>query len=135
MASGTYNRFRYNLAKKLLDWSTDTVKVILMNNSHSFTATNDVNTDVNTNELTTTGGYTVGGVTITTPTVTQATAVKLDGDDVSWTSATFTAYHAVLVDTTVSNNLIGSIDFGGAKTVSGGTFTIQWNAAGIITLS
>ena len=51
------------------------------------------------------------------------------------TAATFTAYHAVIYDTSVSNDLIASIDFGGAKAVVAGTFTIQWDAAGIITLA
>lgn len=137
MASGIYNRLKYNLAKKLVDLSIDTIKVILLNNSHSFNADHNVNTDINTNEITGTG-YTTGGETIGSPTVTQndtSDKMVFDGADVAWTTATFTAYHAALVDTSVSNNLCGSIDFGGAKTVTGGTFTIQWDAVGIITLS
>jgi len=31
--------------------------------------------------------------------------------------------------------LICSFDFGGEKVVTAGTFTIEWNAAGIITLA
>ena len=57
---------------------------------------------------------------------------QLGGDS---TDATFTAYHAVIYDTTASNDLICSLDFSGAKTVSSGTFTIQFDAAGIITLT
>ena len=55
MASGIYNRLKYNLAKKLVDLSIDTIKVILLNNSHSFNADHNVNTDINTNEITGTG--------------------------------------------------------------------------------
>jgi hypothetical protein len=41
----------------------------------------------------------------------------------------------VIYDSTASDNLIASIDFGGAKTVAAGTFTIQFDANGIITLA
>jgi hypothetical protein len=41
----------------------------------------------------------------------------------------------VIYDITAGNDLIASIDFGGAKTVAAGTFTIVWNAAGIVTLA
>jgi len=34
-----------------------------------------------------------------------------------------------------TDDLICSIDFGGAQTVTAGTFTIQWHADGIITLA
>lgn len=133
MASGIYNRFKANLMNKVVDLEGDTIKVTLYDNSHSFTATDtDYTTD---NELATTGGYTQGGKTLTTPAVTEAATTKFDADDVAWTSATFTAYHAVIYDSTAGNDLIASIDFGGAKAVAAGTFTIQWSASGIITLA
>jgi len=136
MPSGIYNRLKFNLCKKLVDLSADTIKVILLNNTHTFNTDHNVNTDVNANEISGTG-YTAGGITITSPTVTQNDTLDqavFDGADIAWTVATFSAYHAVLVNTTVSNNLCGSLDFGGVKTVTGGTFTIQWAATGIITL-
>jgi hypothetical protein len=58
-----------------------------------------------------------------------------DATDTSWTTATFTAYHAVIYDTTNTSSLICSIDFGGAQTVTSGTFTIEWNSSGIISLA
>lgn len=138
MASGVYNRLKYNIMKKLVDLSGDTFKVILLNNSHAFNADHNVLTDVNANELAASGNYATGGATLSTPTVTQDDTNDcgtFDAVDISWTTATFTAYHAVIYDTTVSNNLVCSIDFGGAKSVSAGTFTIQWSANGIIRLS
>jgi len=138
MASGLYNRLKYNWMKKLVDLSTDTCKVILLTTSHAFNADHNVLTDVSTNELAATGNYVTGGASIGTPTVSQDDTndcATFDGLDVAWTSATFTAYHAVIYDTTVSNNLVASIDFGGAKSVSAGTFTIQWSGNGIIRLS
>lgn len=136
MASGIYNRFKANLMNKEVDLEADTIKVILLNNSHSFTATHNVYSDISANELSTAGGYTAGGQALASKAVTQAATTAWDAADISWTSATFTAYHAAIYDDThATDDLICSIDFGGAQSVSSGTFTIQWNASGIITLA
>jgi hypothetical protein len=133
MASGCYNRFKANLMNKVVDLEADTINVSLYNNSHAFTA---ADTDyTTTNELTTAGGYTQGGQALAGKAVTEAATTKWDATDIAWSSATFTAYHAVIWDSTAGNDLICSIDFGGAKSVSAGTFTIVWDAAGIITLA
>ncbi len=136
MASGIYERFKANLMNKIVDLEGDTINVMLMDNVHAFTATDNVNTDVNANELPTAGGYTIAGKALATKAVTQAATTKFDADDTAWTSATFSAYHAVLYDDTLAGkDLICSFDFGGIKTVTSGTFTIQWHANGIITLA
>lgn len=133
MASGIYNRFKANLMNKEVDLEADTINVALYDNSHSFTAADtDYTTD---NELATAGGYTQGGQALDNKSVTEAATTKWDADDEAWTSASFTAYHAVIYDVSVTNDLICSIDFGGAQTVTAGTFTIQWHADGIITLA
>lgn len=135
MASGIYDRFKANLMNKEVDLEADTIKVMLLDDSHSFTTTHNVIGDVSANEISGTG-YTAGGATLASKAVTQATSTKWDADDVAWTSATFSAWHAVLYDDTVAtDDLIASIDFGGEKAVSAGTFTIQWHANGIITLA
>ena len=135
MASGIYNKFKANLFNKIVDLEGDTVKVALYDNSHAFTATDTDYTT--TNELATTGGYTQAGATLAGKAVTEAATTKWDATDLAWTSSTFTAYHAVIYDSTVgaTDNLICSIDFGGAKAVSAGTFTIIWDSDGIITLA
>jgi len=140
MASGIYNRAKYNLAKKLVDLSADTFKVILLDGDHVFNADNNVLSDVSSNEISpgSAFGYIPGGATLGTPTVTQDNTndcATFDAENAVWASATFTAYHAVIYDDSVSDNLVASIDFGGAKTVSAGTFTIQWSGNGIIRLS
>ena len=133
MASGIYNRFKANLMNKEVDLEADTIKVALYDNTHVFTATDNVYTA--TNEVTGTG-YTAGGAALASKTVTQAATTKFDAADTSWTTATITAYHAVIYDDThATNDLICSIDFGGAQTSTAGTFTIQWHADGIITLA
>ena len=118
---------------KEIDLEADTIKVSLYDNTHSFTATDTDYTT--TNELATAGGYTQGGATLAGKSVTQAATTKWDATDTEWTSATFTAYHAVIYDSTATNDLICSIDFGGAQTVTAGTFKIAWHANGIITLA
>lgn len=135
MASGIYNVFKGNLLNKQVNLGSggDTVKVALMNNSHTFTAGNTVWSDVSANEASGTN-YTAGGVTLANKSVTVAATTKWDADDATWATATITAYHAVVYDTTNTNSLICSIDFGGAKTSTANTFAIQWDAAGIITL-
>ena len=136
MASGIYNRLKANLMNKEVDLEADTIKVALMASAHSFTATDNVWSEVSSNELSTGGGYTAGGKALASKAVTQGSSTKWDADDVAWTSATFTAAHAVIYDDTLTNDdLIGSIDFGGNQSVSNGTFTIQWNVNGIVTLS
>lgn len=135
MASGIYDRFKANLMNKEIDLEADIVKVMLMTTVHTFVSTHNQKTEIVANEISGTG-YTAGGATLASKAVTQAASTKWDGTDVAWTSATFTAYHAVIYDDAlVNDDLIASIDFGGAKSVSAGMFTIQWHANGIVTLA
>jgi len=138
MASGIYNRCKYNWMAGVVDMVNDTIKIILLTSTHTFDADHDILTDVNTNEISGTG-YSTGGNTLSGKTVTQDDTNDLavfDATDTSWTTATFTARHAVLVDDTVSGDpLLCSIDFGTDKTVTGGTFTISFSSNGIIRIT
>ncbi len=138
MADLIYNRFKFNLMGGIVDLDTsgDAIQVALMATGHSAsTVADDEWGDVSGNEMSGTG-YTANGATLAGQAVTQAATTYLDGTDTAWTTATFTAYYAVLFDDTVSlDPLICSFDFGGAQAVTAGTFTIQWNASGIITLA
>ena len=141
MASGIYNQFKAEIMKKTIDLVNDTVKVALLSNSHAFDADNDGWASVSANELASGSGYTTGGATLGSKTVTANDSTDkgvFDAADTSWTTATFTAYHAVIYDDTPSSPadpLIASIDFGGAKTVASGTFTITWHADGILSIA
>ncbi len=135
MASGMYNRFKADLLNGEMDLEGDTVKVMLLDNSHSFSATDNVIGDISGNEISGTG-YTAGGATLTSKAVTQGASTKWDAADIEWTTATFSAWHAGLYDDTQgTDDLICSIDFGGEKPVSAGTFKIKWHVNGIITLA
>ena len=138
MASGIYNIFKYNCFggnHDLEDDSpSDTIKVALMDNNHSFTATDNDWTDVSANELAAAGNYTTGGATLSSQGITKAATTIFDAADTEWANATFSAYHAVIYNAT-TGELIASIDFGGVQSPSAVTFTIQWNASGIITIA
>lgn len=135
MASGIYERFKANLMNKEIDLEADNIRVALLDNSHSFTATHNTWSQVSANEISGTG-YTANGELLASKAVTQGATTKWDATDLEWTSATFSAYHAVIYDDTLAgDDLICSIDFSGEEAVAAGTFTIQWNANGIITLA
>jgi len=133
MVSGLYNRHKADLMNKNVDIESDDIKIMLLDSNHTFSATDNVISDVNANEISGTG-YSAGGKSLTTKSVTQGGTTKYDADDVSWTSATFSDSHAVIYHNT-TNNLITSLDFGGSESVSGGTFKIEWDSAGIITIA
>jgi|TARA_R110002012_G_scaffold108161_1_gene250629 hypothetical protein len=84
------------------------------------------------NEISNTSGsaYSSGGATLTsvTPT-TSGTTAFCDFSDVSFTSASFTANGALIYNSSQSNKAVAVIAFGGDKTVSSGTFTIQFPTA------
>jgi len=89
-----------------------------------------------TYEVTSTGsGYTTGGSALTNIDVTlDSDTAVCDFANESWTSATFTARGLLLYNTTAitgftTNRSICAINFGGDKTVTSGTFTIEFPAA------
>lgn len=140
MASGVYNIFKSEIMKKSVDMVNDTIKIMLLNNSHSFNADQDEKADIVANEISGTG-YSAGGATLASKAVTVDNTDDegvFDAADVSWSGASFSAYHAVIYDDTMTSPadmLIASIDFGGVQTVTAATFTIQFAAEGIINIT
>ena len=107
----------------------NTFKLAMYDNSASFTAATTAYTA--TNEVANSGTYTAGGGTLTnvTPTSTGTTAFT-DFADLSFTSATITAYGALIYnDTAAGDPTVCVLDFGGAKTSTAGTFTIVFPTA------
>ena len=84
------------------------------------------------NEISNTSGsaYTAGGKALTsvTPVLDGSTAC-CDFADISFTSASFTANGCLIYNDTQSDKACAVVAFGGDKTVSSGTFTIQFPAA------
>ena len=83
-------------------------------------------------EITNTSGsaYTAGGKALTsvTPALSTDTAC-CDFADISFTSASFTANGCLIYNDTNADRAVCAIAFGGDKTVSSGTFTIQFPTA------
>lgn len=120
-----------------IDLSLTSHKWALYTNTKTpdFSADTGYNT---TNEISGTG-YTAGGKAITglSPTVTESPTgtLKYDHDDISWTSASFTARGGELyADALAGDNLIVAVTFGADYTATNGTFTIQFAAGGIFTI-
>ena len=95
-------------------------------------------TDYSTsNEITNTSGtaYTAGGASLTNSGVSlSSTTAFTDFSDVSYSSATFTANGALIYNTTTgtstgTTDAVAVIAFGADKTVTSGTFTIQFPTA------
>ena len=110
--------------------SGDTFKIALYTSSATLGAgTTAYSTS---NEITNSSGtaYTAGGATLTsvTPTTSGTTAI-CDFSDVSYTSASFTANGALIYNDDQSDKAVAVIAFGGDKTVTSGTFTIQFPTA------
>jgi hypothetical protein len=107
----------------------NTFKLAMYDNSASFTAATTAYTA--TNEVANSGTYAAGGGTLTnvTPTSTGTTAFT-DFADLSFTSATITAYGALIYnDSAAGDPTVCVLDFGGAKTSTAGTFTIVFPTA------
>lgn len=132
--SGNYmcTSFKVELMKAVHDFTTgtgSTFKLALYDNSASFTAATTAYTA--SNEVANSGTYSAGGGTLTnvTPTSSGTTAFT-DFADLSFTSATITAYGAMIYnDSAAGDPAVCILDFGGAKTSTNGTFTIIFPTA------
>jgi len=104
--------------------SGDTFKIALYTNSSNLSASTATYADgTATNEYSGTG-YTGGGNTLT-----SVTPAVCDFADTSWTSATITAHGALIYNSSESNKSVLVLNFGGDKTCTNGTFTIQFPTA------
>jgi len=119
--------FKVELMRAVHNFTTgtgNTFKLALYDNSASFTAATTAYTA--TNEVPNSGTYSAGGGTLTnvTPTSSGTTAFT-DFADLSFTSATITAYGAMIYnDSAAGDPSVCILDFGGAKTSTAGTLTI-----------
>lgn len=107
----------------------DTLKIALY-----VTATMDKTTTAytTTNEVAAGGGYTQGDKVLVSVTPTYDTTASIcDFVDAEWTSSTITAEGCMIYNTSstiTSNAAIMVLDFGGSKSSSSGSFTVQFPA-------
>ena len=134
ISSAICNSFKVEILKAVHNFtasSGDTFNLALYTSSASLGA--GTTAYASTNEISNTSGsaYTAKGEALTsvTPVLSSSTAV-CDFADISWTSASFTANGCLIFNDTVAGDpAVCVVAFGGDKTVSSGTFTIQFPAA------
>jgi len=148
MAAGAftvYSNAVLGISKAMMNLSTDTFVMTLINNSYTPAANTDTLwSSVSANELSTAGGYTAGGVALASVTDTLSTAtVTFTATSPSW--ATFTAgpfRYGVIVRRASGALAAGDLllcysDLGGGSTITGagGSFTVTISGSGIFTLT
>lgn len=133
-----FNSFVEALAEKVHNLGSDTLTVALTNSSPS--ATNTVLANITEISYTNIQNGTTTGRNLTSVTSSQSSGTyTLDAADLTLT-ATGTVpdfRYVVLYNNSATNDeLIGWYDYGGTVSLlNGETFTITWDAAGILTLA
>lgn len=133
IAQTTTTSFRVELLQAVHNFNTDTFKIAL------YTGAADIGPQTTaylTNGEASGTGYTAGGNTLTvsvTPTYGNNSynvpTAYISFANTSWANASFTARGALIYNATQGNKSVAVLDFGGDKTVSGQTFTIQFPTA------
>lgn len=129
MASFIFDSCVDDMARGVIDFDTDTFKIMLVTSSYTPNKKTHSRRSSVTNEVSGTG-YTAGGAT-TTVTVTLDNTndkVTVTFGPVSWPGSTLTARGAVVhksTGTAANDPLVGYIDFNGDITSTGGTFSIS----------
>ena len=135
-----YNVLGLNFLTGLVK-SSDTLKVMLLANTYTFSAAHDEKADVVSHELANGNGYTTGGAKLAGVTTGQVSGVAtLDANDTVWTAsggAIGPVRYAVVYDDTASGDpILFMIDFGADKTADDGAeFKIRWHTDGILTIT
>ena len=138
ISSAICNTFKTEVLKAVHNFtasSGNSFKLALYTSSASMGAATTAYTT--TNEIANTSGtsYQPKGKALTsvTPVLDSSTAV-CDFANISWTSASFTANGCLIFNDTASGDPgVCVIAFGGDKTVTSGTFTIEFPAAAAAT--
>ena len=106
----------------------NTFKLALYSSSATLNSATTVYTT--TNEVGNSGSYSAGGGTlVNSGTSISAGVARTTFSNLSFTSATITARGALIYNSSDSNKAVAVLDFGGDKTSTSGTFTIQFPTA------
>ena len=138
ITSAICNSFKTEILKAVHNFTAstgNTFNIALYTSSATLSASTTAYSS--SNEITNSSGsaYSAKGKALTsvTPALDSSTAV-CDFADLSWTSASFTANGCLIFnDTATGDPAVCAVAFGGDKTVSSGTFTIQFPAAAATT--
>lgn len=137
-ASGLYTAtFRDALNNVIaLSLDAENYKVAMFTNTLTPNFDADPSSYSATNEVSGTG-YTAGGNTLVSTTlVASGGNLTYDAADSTWTTSTITNARGAIIyaDALVPKANIVAVNFGADYSTTAGTFTIQWNAAGIAVL-
>ena len=123
------NSFKKEILEGIHDLESggDVFKLALYTSAANLSAATTVYTS--TSEVSNTGQYSAGGGTLTGQQTSLDTGVAIvDFADLSFTGVTLTARGALIYNDTESDKAVAVLDFGGDKTATAGTFTIQFPA-------
>jgi hypothetical protein len=127
------NSFKEDLLNGLHDFAVstgDVYKLALYDSSASIGADTTSYAVGIAGQVGDTGQYAAGGGALVNALVSlNGTTAFVDFDDLSFTGVTLTARGALLYNTSETNKSVCVLDFGGDKTATAGTFTIQFPAA------
>lgn len=115
-----FNLFVDDLAKKLIDLGTDSIKVMLTDTAP--VATNHLYSDISGNELANGNGYTTGGATVSGTGLSNASGVEsFAASPTTWTSNTgnMGPFRYVVYYDATSGTLLGWYDIGSETTLNG----------------
>jgi len=131
ITSAICNSFKTEILKAVHNFTESANTFNLALYTSSATLNKSTTAYTTSNEVANGNGYTTKGVALTnvTPVLSGDTAV-CDFANVSFTSASFTANGCLIFNDTASGDpAVCAIAFGSDKTVTSGTFTIQFPAA------
>src|SRR3974390_735658 len=131
-AYNKFNLFVDYLCKAQVNFSSDTIKVMLSNTAP--VATNAKYSDISGNEIASGNGYTTGGATSTISVANASGTETGTAADVTWTASGGSVgpfrYAVVYDNTNTDKSLIAWFDYGSSITLnSGESFTVEPNSA------
>jgi hypothetical protein len=137
------NSFKEDLLNGLHDFAVstgDVYKLALYNSSATIGADTTSYAVGISGQVGDSGQYSAGGGALVNALVSvNGTTAFVDFDDLSFTGVTLTARGALIYNTSESSKSVCVLDFGGDKTATAGTFTIQFpdanNTQAIIRIS
>ena len=127
------NSFKEDLLNGLHDFAVgtgDTFKLALYTSAATIGADTTSFAAGISGQVGDTGQYASGGGALVNALVSvNGTTAFVDFDDLSFTGVTLTAAGALIYNDTEADKSVCVLDFGGDKTATAGTFTIQFPAA------
>ncbi len=139
MANTIYNNATLLILDGNSDLSGSTIKLMILNNTYTPSATEDYISEVSSKQVSGTG-YTAGGYTLSNVTVTESSGTsKFDADNISVNPVTFTngRWGIVYIDsgTPATSPMLVALDFGADKSPVAEPLAINFSASGILTLA